>query len=413
MIDPSLTYKIKGVQSEKCIYSNRDGRFSHYDCTDNQPDQNFKFESFGDGYKIKGVDSNKCIHSSSDGRFNHYDCGSYGDQRFKLESVDGKYKYKIYGLDSQKCMFSNKDGRFSHEKCAPYDDQQFHIVPAEYDCCLANVERKGANTTIHSNLLKCDPKHTDPGGTDCINIYANYCKVGDRMITDPKCKALESSSFTLFNDLMKEKCNLDEFYQTTSCIDWCKNNSTQCNKLNTLQSCKEFGISINDCTPQKVLDVKTDCQKYGIRSEQGLAVSQCSLASIKSLTDQCKEYGILDSCSPGAIQDAIDNATQTAQLEMTAQTQEQIQKNYDTTQKTIADILNLTEPIAEPTATTFNSSNQEFDRQQGTFDINNIPQWIKIQQWIKDNSTTAIIIVVIIFLICSISSSSLLVLSRK
>jgi hypothetical protein len=201
---------------------------------------------------------------------------------------------------------------------------------------------------------------------------------------------------------MGAKCDLDEFYQTTECINWCKENSTKCNKLNTFQSCKVFEIPTSECTPQKVLDVKAECEKYGIRSEQGLAVTKCSPASIKALTDQCKEYGILDSCSPGAIQDAIDNATRAAQLEMTAQSQEQIQKNYDTTQKTIADILNLTaEPIpAEPIPTT-------------TLDLTSI-NLDTIKTWIKDNSTMFMIIVaIVVLIICSSSSVSALLLLKK
>lgn len=264
------------------------------------------------------------------------------------------------------------------------------------NCCFANIEIKDSQKI--DGDFTCDPKYRDPGGTDCTNIYADYCKIGDRAITDDKCKKLGGSNITLFNTLMTDKCNLDEFYKTAECINWCKNNSTQCNKLNTFQSCQEFGIDQSECTPQKVLDVKTDCQKYGIRSEQGLAVSQCSPASIKALVDQCKEYNILDSCSPSGIQDAIDNATRAAQLEMQARTQEQIQQNYETTQKTIADILNLTEEPSEITPTAKSPV-------QNIFDINNI------QQWIKDNyNTTIIIIVVIIFLIISSSSVSGLLL---
>lgn len=407
-IDTSLTYKIRGKNSGKCIYSTE--HYGHYDCSPDGDAQNFKLEKDGDYYKIKGVQSGKCIYSHE--HYGHYDCVNDDAQLFHLEKAgDDPREYKIYGKKSQKCLYSNKDGRFGTSTCAEYDDQRFYFVPTEYNCCFANIERKGANTTIEYGL-QCDSKHTDPGGTACTNIYSNYCKVGDRMITDSKCKALEGSNITLFNQLMKDKCDLDEFYQTTECINWCKNNSTHCNKLNTVQSCKEFGIPRGECTVQKVLDVKTECQKYGIRSEQGLAISQCSPASIKALTDQCKEYNILDSCSPGAIQDAIDNATRAAQLEMTAQTQEQIQKNYDTTQKTIADILNLEEPI--PTATATATATLPI------FDINNIQQSIKdfdinnIQQWIKDNSTTTIIIISIIFLIiCSSSSMSVLLLLKR
>lgn len=394
-IDTSLTYKIRGKQSGKCIYSTE--HYGQYDCSPDGDAQNFKLEKVGNYYKIKGVQSGKCIYSHE--HYGHYDCVNDDAQLFHLEKAgDDPREYKIYGKQSQRCLYANADGRFGHDTCADYDDQRFYFVPAEFNCCFANVERKGAATTIEYGL-QCDSKHTDPGGTACTNIYSNYCKVGDRVITDSKCKALKNSNITLFDELMGAKCDLDEFYQTTECINWCKENSTKCNKLNTFQSCKVFEIPTSECTPQKVLDVKAECEKYGIRSEQGLAVTKCSPASIKALTDQCKEYGILDSCSPGAIQDAIDNATRTAQLEMTAQTQEQIQKNYDTTQKTIADILNLTPTEPIPTATT-------------TLDLTSI-NLDTIKTWIKDNSTTFMIIVaVIVLIICSSSSVSALLLLK-
>jgi hypothetical protein len=203
---------------------------------------------------------------------------------------------------------------------------------------------------------------------------------------------------------MGAKCDLGEFYQTTECINWCKENSTKCNKLNTETSCKEFEIPTSECTSQKVLDLKTECQKYGIRSEQGLAVYKCSPAGVKALTDQCKEYGILDSCTPGALQDAIDNTIRAAQLEETVSSKEQSQKNYDTTQKTIADILNLTaEPIPSepiPTATT-------------TLDLTSI-NLDTINTWIKDNSTMfMIIIAIVVLIICSSSSVSILLVSKR
>ena len=400
-IDTSLIYKIRGRQSNKCLYST--DYQGQYDCSPDGDGQNFKLEDRGDGYyRIKGVQSNKCLYSNQHG-VGHWDCNDGDAQKFKLEKAgsDGR-EYKIYAKETQKCIFANSDGRYGHYSCNDGDDQRFYFVPMEYNCCFANVERKGANTTYDNGWFQCDPKHTDPGGTACTNIYSNYCKVGDRIITDSKCKALKNSNITLFNDLMGAKCDLDQFYQTTECINWCKENSTKCNKLNTETSCKEFEIPTSECTSQKVIDLKTECQKYGIRSEQGLAIYKCSPAGVKALINDCKENNILDTCTPGALQDAIDNATRAAQLEMTAQTAAdsaaQIQKNYDTTQATIANILNLT---SEPTPTATPAV-------QNNFDLNNI------QQWIKNNSTMFMIIVaIVVLIICSSSSVSALLLLKK
>jgi hypothetical protein len=336
------------------------------------------------------------------------------DQGFKWPD-NGEFEYGGRGGDCNMCSLVEGYGCECHGSGEYVGGKRGKVKRVEYkadptECCFANVERKDAIKTIGN--LTCDPKYRDPGGTDCTNIYSDYCKVGDRMMTDAKCKALENSNITLYNTLMKDKCNLDQFYQSTACIDWCKNNSTQCTKLNTLQDCRKYGISVSDCTPQRVLEVETDCKKYGIRSEQGLTVSQCSVAGIKAVTDQCKEYNILDICTANTLQDAIDNAVQAATLDVAVKTQEQIQKNYDTTQQTISDILNLTEepsttfaPITiatpPPTSAPFSMSTL------GDFDINNIGEWI------KENYIITIIIVAIIFLIISSSSSLMLLVVVK
>jgi len=263
------------------------------------------------------------------------------------------------------------------------------------ECCLANMERKDAKKIVGD--YTCDPKYRDPNSTDCTNIYADYCKEGDRMMTDAKCQYLAQSNSTLYNSLMKEKCNTDQYYQHSTCINWCANNSTECSKLNTFQDCQKLGISINECTPQKILDVKADCEKYGIRSQQGLAVYQCSPAGINALLAECQTNNVMDTCSPTSIQDAIDNATRRAQLDMQAKTQQQIQQNYDTTQKTIADILDVTKDTPET----------ESEQEESQFDISNI------KKWVTDNYIIAIIIAIILIVISSSSSASLLFVVLK
>jgi hypothetical protein len=263
------------------------------------------------------------------------------------------------------------------------------------ECCLANMERKDGNKTVGN--FTCDPKYRDPNSTDCTNIYADYCKQGDRMMTDTKCQYLAQSNSTLYNSLMKEKCNTDQYYQHSTCINWCANNSTECSKLNTFQDCKKLGISIGECTPQKILDVKADCEKYGIRSQQGLAIYQCSPAGIDALLAECRTNNVMDTCSPTSIQDAIDNATRRAQLDMQAKTQEQIQQNYDTTQKTIADILNVTGETPKT----------EIPETTSQFDISNI------KKLVTDNYVIAIIIAIILIVISSSSSASLLFVVLK
>ena len=105
----------------------------------------------------------------------------------------------------------------------------------------------------------------------------------------------------------------------------------------------------------------------------------------------------MDTCSPTSIQDAIDNATRRAQLDMQAKTQEQIQQNYDTTQKTIADILNVTGETPKT----------EIPETTSQFDISNI------KKLVTDNYVIAIIIAIILIVISSSSSASLLFVVLK
>lgn len=261
------------------------------------------------------------------------------------------------------------------------------------DCCLANAERQDAVQIVGD--YTCDPENRKPTSTGCTNVYSEYCKVGDRMLTDAKCGYLQNSHSTLYNQLMKETCNKDEHYMNSKCLDWCGSNSTDCSKLNVYKDCRKYEIPTNECTPQKVVDIRTDCVKYGIASEQGLAIYKCSPAGIKALTDECKVNNVVDTCSPTSIQDAIDNATRSAQLEVQAKTTQQIQENYDKTQKTISDILNLTDGSAPPTTPP-----------PIKFDIETITTFF------KDNSTIVIILVIILILLSSSSSASLLLLRR-
>jgi hypothetical protein len=401
-IDTSLTYKIIGRQSGKCIYSNFDGRFGISKC-DLYDDQYFKFEKVGDYYKIKGVNSGKCIYAHD--YFGHWDCINDEAQLFKLEKVGGDGReYKIYGKHSQKCVFHDPImkganpgvSNFHVATCADGDDQRFYFVPVEFNCCFANIERPGAATTIEYGL-QCDSQHTDPGGTACTNIYANYCKVGDRVITDSKCnQALQKSNKTLFNELMGARCNLDQFYKTTECMDWCKEN-TACVKSNTETSCKEFEIPTSECSPQKILDVEIECRKYGIKSDV------CSLVEIKALTDKCKEYKILDTCTPDALDHAIDNATLASGLAASLSLAEDRRKEFERTQQTIRDLLAATATLApaKPTATLAPAKPTASNKLD------------TIKTWIENNFTTFMIIVSIVVLIICSSSSVLLLLKKR
>jgi hypothetical protein len=82
---------LRGVNSNECIFSNKDGRFGDNGCVPSYNDQHFKFEKLGsstDTYMIRGVNSNECIFSNKDGRFGDNGCEpNYNDQHWKVTPV--------------------------------------------------------------------------------------------------------------------------------------------------------------------------------------------------------------------------------------------------------------------------------------------------------------------------------------
>lgn len=202
------------------------------------------------------------------------------------------------------------------------------------ECCLANMESKG-KTKIVGNFT-CDPLYVNPGSTECGNYYIDYCKQSDNLFNS-NCQALKNSNESLYNNLMGEKCNTTENYKSSTCLNWCTNNSTSCTMLNNSNRCAEFQITDPECTEEKVNDTINQCKKYKIiQSDVGnLGEYSCNLNAIKTLEDECKQYNIdLDSCSPAALEQAKNR-------DELAQSREQNAQQFKNTQDNINKILGL------------------------------------------------------------------------
>lgn len=214
-------------------------------------------------------------------------------------------------------------------------------------CCLANAQGKYSSKTVDNKT--CDYDYRDPTSPHCTGVIKEFCLKDTNLINDAKCKALNTSHSSLYKELMKGFCNANSTNANhTECITYCKNNSTDCHLLNTLTDCAKYGLcKDNDylkcdstCTPQAVLNVKQNCKKYGIESEQGLQIYGCSVDGIKELEAQCTANNVdLSICSPIALQDAKQNALGQQQLNAQLQAKEQSQKNYEDTYKTIEAVL--------------------------------------------------------------------------
>jgi hypothetical protein len=207
----------------------------------------------------------------------------------------------------------------------------------KFECCLNNTKIPGSYK-IHDGKT-CAPEYRDPSKQVCNIELDNYCKDYSRIVEDDRCYALRNSNQTLFNKLMKAHCNWsDGNAKQDKCIDWCKTNSSECDRLNLLNECKVYGLTDN-CSKEGVIDIKNKCKVYGILSEQGLQKGsyQCTPASIDLIEADCKKYN-LSSCTV----DGIDQAQiLKSQEELSKKALEESQKQFATTQAALQKVIEL------------------------------------------------------------------------
>jgi hypothetical protein len=146
---------------------------------------------------------------------------------------------------------------------------------------------------------------------------------------------------------MKNYCNANRSNaQKDICINWCKTNSTDCTELNLIKDCKKYDLDI--CTNQNVIDVQTDCRKYGLESEQGLRLYGCNPKGISKFKNECTENNVsLDICTPMSLQDAKQNKFSMAQLKVQESAVKQSEKNYQETKAAIGNVLALSTDEAQ------------------------------------------------------------------
>lgn len=220
-------------------------------------------------------------------------------------------------------------------------------------CCLANTER--SDQQYINGDYTCSKEDRNPNSAGCQGIYSTYCQTGDRIVTDQKCKNLKNSSFTVHGNMMETYCNKDNKNALNSeCILWCDSNKTRCNKLNIMKECVKYKMcdslescKESECTALGIEEVKNKCKKYGLESEQGMRLYGCSDEGITIFEKECIDNNItLDACTPIELQNAKVNRVNQDQLEITKKSQEQSQKNYESTRNSINAMLG--EEIVKP-----------------------------------------------------------------
>lgn len=262
------------------------------------------------------------------------------------------------------------------------------------ECCLQNTKTPGSAKLYGGNT--CAPEHRDPSKQDCNIELDNYCKSDSRIVGDDRCYALQNSNTTLFNKLMKAHCNWsDENAKQDKCIDWCKTNSTDCDRLNLLNDCKIYGLTDNQCSKQNVIDIKNKCKVYGILSEQGFQKGsyQCTPASISTIETDCKKYN-LSSCTV----DGIDQAQiLQSQEEQSKKALEESKKQFETTQTALQKVIELPSTKVPEVSTTIKPYIQE----------------TIVQQTPKQIDYTIYIIIGIVLCLLLFSSSLISLVMRK
>lgn len=274
-------------------------------------------------------------------------------------------------------------------------------------CCLNNIKNPGAHK-IEGDYT-CDPKYRSPTNAECRTKITSFCGDGDKIVTDERCIALANSDATTFNTLMGEYCNSsDTNAKGDKCINWCSSNSTSCTRLNTIQGCEKYGITTG-CSSAKITNVKTQCQKYGMLSEQGMSIGDyaCTTSGIESLQADCELYDLIDGEDCTAT--GISNAKVAKQSQKQADAaRKQSETQFQFTKTALADVLNL------PQNTTSNTTLDTTLDTTDTVDDEETPSPQDSTKPKLPDSTTIIIAVVVLILFLLLCSSSLsLVVAKK
>lgn len=169
-------------------------------------------------------------------------------------------------------------------------------------CCIANTQNP--NSVLTWGDKTCDPKNRNPTSENCKPILREYCGEYNRILDNNECKALQTTSESVFNQLMENTCNSNiENAKRDECVNWCSRNSSKCSLLNLKNQCVTLDIcsdisncDMQNCSTEKVNNLINKCQKHSIiMSSTGLKELACTERKINELLDECDKLGIPES----------------------------------------------------------------------------------------------------------------------
>jgi hypothetical protein len=139
-IDTSKKYRLKAINSQKCLYNNRDGRFGTYQCI-NFDDQYWTLSAVPgqmNTYMFKGVNSYYSLYADTNGTFRTAKSNiNDPTQQWELIPIRGQSDtYQLKNRKTSSCLYNNADGRFNMSGCvAAYNDQWWKLIPITSSTC--------------------------------------------------------------------------------------------------------------------------------------------------------------------------------------------------------------------------------------------------------------------------------------
>lgn len=336
--------RIRHRPTNKCVDLNNndrsDGNRIHlWDCGETDA-QKWEREWVGDKHRVWGFnlanDSRKCIEASGGlnggSKLQIKSCnsgtkawGNYRESNQKFApSMEGDTTPLIRHEDGQQAGLGDRDGlgkrwcekhNYSergnwHEKGEFYYNYTCNnLKPLTDDdkrqCCDENLFRDKEYIVSNGVEKKCPGEFKQATGEFCRNYFDSWCQQGDNIFSD-KCQKIKGKNDSLYIKLMTDTCkkegilNGNDNNKKKICNDFCDNRRELCPIFRRLDDCKTMGLSNENCTENKVNDLKATCQNLTLWTPLGgsSGLSQCTETAIKELKADCKKYGIENDCTP-------------------------------------------------------------------------------------------------------------------
>lgn len=118
--------------------------------------------------------------------------------------------------------------------------------------------------------------------------------------------------FQELDTLRAEYCNANkENAMSERCLTWCGENRGKCSQMSKQVACNKYGLSGNECTDEKIIDLENRCMQYGLidketKTATSRSLYQCNEGGIASMIAQCKKYELEgDECTSANLGDVI------------------------------------------------------------------------------------------------------------